>query len=199
MLTYAIGVCDEALELSNLLYFLHQVKGEDDEINILVDIGKVNDAVRHVLEKYKNTCTICERKFDGNFSAHRNFHITQCKGDYIFMLDADEIPQEFLVHKVKQFKGDILYVPRINICPGYTQEFIKKHKFNVNNLGWINFPDYQGRVFKNNGTITWSGGVHEKLTGGHSEALEANPLFAMWHIKSTQKQDKQNAYYDKLN
>lgn len=199
MITYAIGVCDEARELNDLLRFIHEVKDVDDEINVLVDSGKVTDAVRDVLKRYGDTLNVHERTFDGDFSAHRNHHISKCLGEYIFMLDADEIPQEFLIRKLKEFTGDIMYIPRINICPGYTQAFIKKHNFNANNMGWINWPDYQGRYFKNNGKIYWQGGVHEKLVGGEPRALEANPLLALWHVKSTQKQDKQNAYYDVLN
>lgn len=198
MITYAIGVCDEARELNDLLRFIHEVKDTDDEINILVDSGKVTNAVRDVLKRYGDTLNVHERVFDGDFSAHRNYHITKCSGEYIFMLDADEIPQEFLIRKLKQFKGDILYVPRINICLGYTQAFIKKHNFNVNNMGWINWPDYQGRYFKNNGKICWQGDVHEKPVGGEPQVLEANPLVALWHVKSTQKQDKQHEYYDVL-
>lgn len=197
-ITYAIGVCTEHKELDDLLHFLVRVKTADDDINVLVDSENVTNLVRTVLEIYKKDITVCERKFDGNFSAHRNYHITQCKGDYILMLDADEIPQHDLLMSLRGFNGDILYVPRINICPGYTAEWLLAHKFQTNECGWINWPDYQGRFFKNDKKILWQGGVHEKLTGGEAAALKADPRLALWHIKSIRKQDKQNAYYDTL-
>jgi hypothetical protein len=72
------------------------------------------------------------------------------------------MPQEALIMNIKSFDGDIMYVPRINICPGYTAEWLDQHKFNLNEMGWINFPDYQGRYYKNNGSIKWESDLHEK-------------------------------------
>jgi glycosyltransferase involved in cell wall biosynthesis len=198
-ISYAICVCNEHTELNALLSFLTDVIDNEDEINILVDSGKVTDEVRAVLKKFDKRIVINERKFCGNFSKHRNYHITKCKGDYIFVLDADEIPQEALIKNIKTFDGDILALPRINIIPGYTEEWCKKMKFSVNEMGWINWPDYQGRFFKNNGKILWSLGLHERLVGSDKVArLQANPQLAIWHIKSVQKQDKQDTFYKNL-
>lgn len=198
-ITYAICVCDEHNELNALLSFLVKVIDKEDEINILVDTGKVTDEVRQVLDRFKSRIVVNERKFCGNFSKHRNYHISKCSGDYIFVLDADEIPQETLIKNIKAFDSDILYVPRINIIPGYTEEWCKSMKFNTNEMGWINWPDYQGRFFRNNGKISWSLGLHERLTGSDKVAqLQANPQLALWHIKSVQKQDKQDTFYKNL-
>jgi glycosyltransferase involved in cell wall biosynthesis len=155
-ISYAICVCNEHTELNALLSFLTDVIDNEDEINILVDSGKVTDEVRAVLKKFDKRIVINERKFCGNFSKHRNYHITKCKGDYIFVLDADEIPQEALIKNIKTFDGDILALPRINIIPGYTEEWCKKMKFSVNEMGWINWPDYQGRFLR---TMVKSHGV----------------------------------------
>lgn len=198
-IAYAICVCDEHNELNALLSFLVKVVDEGDEINILIDSGKVTDAVRDVLEKFKNRIIVNERKFCGNFSKHRNYHISKCSGDYIFVLDADEIPQEMLIKNIKAFDSDILYIPRINIVPGYTEEWCKSMKFKTNEMGWINWPDYQGRFFKNNGKIKWSMGLHERLIGSEKVVqIQANPQWALWHIKSVQKQDKQDTFYKNL-
>lgn len=201
-LSYAICVCSESRELRELLNFLMHVKDDEDEINILVDASKVTDEVRDVLRAYDNLI-INERVFDGDFSEHRNYHATKCSGDYIFAIDADEIPQETLVRNVKSMiqesGADLIFVPRINICPGYTQKWLDKHSFKVNNMGWINWPDYQGRIYKNTSTLKWTKGVHEVVSGStNTRGLEANPSLALWHIKSITRQDKQNAYYDTL-
>ena len=197
-ITYAICVCNEHTELSDLLAFLVETKAPQDDINILVDAKKCTDAVRHVLERFKRVITVHEKEFDGNFAEHRNYHASLCKGDYIFVLDADEIPQEALMKNIRQFTGDILYIPRINICPGYTQRFLEKHQFRTTNTGFINWPDYQGRYYKNNAGIEWSGGVHEKLTGGTTppQLLSADPELALWHIKSVARQNGQKEFYD---
>jgi hypothetical protein len=201
-LSYAICVCSESRELQELLNFLIRVKDDEDEINILVDTSKVTDEVRDVLRVYDNLI-VNERVFDGDFSEHRNYHATKCSGDYIFAIDADEIPQETLVRNVKSIiqksGADLIFVPRINICPGYTQKWLDKHSFKVNNMGWINWPDYQGRIYKNTSTLKWTKGVHEVVSGStNSKGLEANPSLALWHIKSITRQDRQNAYYDTL-
>lgn len=198
MITYAICVCNEAKTLDSLLNFLETVKDADDDINVLVDSGKVTDDVRDVLDSHKDAVSVNEREFDGNFADHRNYHTTLCKGDYVFVIDADEMPQEVLVKNIKQFTGDILAVPRMNICPGATEEFYKMHNFQVTNTGWINWPDYQLRYYKNNGSITWQGGLHEKLSGGDVQALPAEPNLALWHIKSVEEQNKRRDFYDDL-
>jgi hypothetical protein len=140
-----------------------------------------------------------ERAFDGKFSDHRNYHTSKCSGDYIFVIDADEMPQEALIVNIKTFEGDIMYIPRINICPGYTAEWLDQHKFQLNEMGWINFPDYQGRYYKNNGEIKWENDLHERLTGSENVArVDAKPLVSLLHIKTVERQDKQGEYYDSL-
>ena len=122
-ISYAICVCNEDNELNSLLSFLVKVVDDEDEINVLVDSGKVTEEVRNVLEKFEKRIVVNDREFCGNFSKHRNYHITKCTGEYIFVLDADEIPQEVLLKNIKSFDGDILALPRINIIPGYTEEW----------------------------------------------------------------------------
>jgi len=199
--SYAICVCNEHRELESLINFLLKVKEDGDEINVLVDSTKVNQEVRDVLTSFGDTVVVNERAFDGKFSDHRNYHATLCKGDYIFVIDADEMPQEALVRNIKTFDGDILYVPRINICPGYTQDWLDDYKFRVNELGFINWPDFQGRYYKNTTDIKWSSDLHEKLVGPEDAkvaGLQANPQIALWHIKTIERQDCQRAYYNSL-
>jgi hypothetical protein len=200
-ITFAISVCTEYLELQSLLNFLLRVKDPEDDINVLVDTTKATPQVWSVIKAAG--VTACIRAFDKNFAAHRNFHIDQCTGDYIFMIDADEIPQEHLVTTLKktiqETGADLLYVPRMNLCPGYTQEWLTNHKFQVNEVGWINWPDYQGRVFKRDPTIRWGRNLHEKVEGATKQiGLPASPTNGLWHIKTVEKQDFQGKFYDSL-
>jgi len=198
-ISYAICVCNEDREVNSLINFLLKVKDEEDEVNILLDSKNGTEEVRKVLDSYGDKIVVNEREFDGKFSDHRNYHATKCTGDYIFAVDADEMPQEALIKNIKSFDGDIMYIPRINICPGYTADWITDYKFNLNEMGWINFPDYQGRYYKNNEKIKWSSDLHERLTGSDSVArVDPNPLVALWHIKTIERQDKQRAYYESL-
>jgi hypothetical protein len=202
-LSYAICTCNEHLELTALLHFLVDNKDPEDEICVLVDATHVTQDVRDVIEKFSNYIVHCEREFNGDFSSHRNYHTTQCSGDFIFIVDADEIPQEMLIKNIKNIiketKGDLFYVPRINICPGYTEPWLKKRDFVINELGWINWPDWQGRIVKNDTSIRWENKIHERIVGAKKAIqLNVNPQLALWHIKTVQRQDAQGSYYKEI-
>jgi len=202
-LTYAVEVCTEHRELEALLHFLIGIKDPEDDINVLVDTTKMTKKVSGVLEKYP--VATCFRSFDGDFAAHRNYHISQCTGDYIFMIDADEMPQEHLIRNTKRILdetgAELVYVPRMNLCPGYTAEWTQRLKFTVNEVGLINWPDQQGRIFKRvPERIKWDRTLHEKVTGSTKTiGFPADPKFGLWHIKSVLKQDTQDAFYKNLN
>ena len=202
-LSYAICVCSEHKELYSLLNFLVKNKDPEDEINILVDSKKTTDAVRSVIKHFKEHVVENQREFDGDFSAHRNYQNSTCTGDYIFTIDADEIPQEILIKGIKKAivdtGSDLFYIPRINICPGYTHEWLKKCNFVTNQNGWINWPDWQGRIFKNDPEISWGNKLHEKIQGAKNPVqLNADPNVALWHIKTVEKQDSQDHFYKEL-
>lgn len=207
-LSYAICVCNESRDLFSLVSFLLKVKDEEDEINVLIDTTHVTDNVKSVIKYFGDKIVTCEREFDdGDFAKHRNYHITKCTGDYIFVIDPDEMPKEKLIRNVKKMlddsNADLVLVPRINIHPGFTQEWLEKCKFRTNELDWINWPDYQGRVFRNSEQITWGKNLHETITGAERIInLQADPSIAMWHIKSIEKQDnrwKENGDYNFIN
>ncbi len=194
-LSYAITVCNEARDLFSLVSFLLKVKDEEDEINILVDTVHVSDNVKNVLKYFGDKIVIYERDFDGNFAEHRNFHLTKCTGDYIFIIDPDEMPKENLITNIKKIINDsgaeLVIVPRINLHPGFTKEWLKKCNFRTNELDWINWPDYISRVFKNDPyKIKYSNELHENIIGTDKKViLNADPSIAVWHIKSVEKQD----------
>lgn len=194
LLSYAICVCNEAREVGSLISFLLKVKNPDDEINILVDSLHVTSDVRKVLAEFGNSIVIHEREFDGKFATHRNFHIDSCRGEYIFQIDADEMPQEPLILSLNDIlsdrKADAIWMPRINIHPGSTKQWIDRYKFNQNELGWINWPDMQCRIFRNSPDIRYSSELHERVEGAKLQGqVPTEPRFALWHIKSIEKQD----------
>ena len=113
------------------------------------------------------------------------------------------MPREEFIKKLKDTIAtsnmDLLYVPRINIIPGYTKEWLSKYKFKINENGWINWPDYQGRVYKNNGIIKWTKGLHETVDGATRVGMfPQEPSHALWHIKNIQRQEDQDTFYKSL-
>lgn len=192
--SYAITVCNEHKELYSLISFLKKVKDPEDEINVLVDKVHMTSKVEEVINTFKDDIVHNYIDFCGDFSEHRNHHIKLCTGDYIFVIDADEMPQELLIKNIKsgieESGADLVFIPRINICPGYTQEWVDKLNFEVNQMGWINWPDIQGRIFKNNEVIKYKNKVHEKISDyTNAITLQFDPLIALWHIKSLEKHE----------
>ena len=98
------------------------------------------------------------------------------------------MPQETLIKELKKVLEehgvDILHVPRINIIPGSTSEFLTKSQFYVNEAGWINWPDYQGRICKKD--VQWTNELHTKPIHENKKvgSIGENPCCALWHIKS---------------
>jgi len=201
-LSYAITVCNEARDLFSLISFLKKVIDEEDEINILLDTLHTSKNVRDVLSHFSNDIVLNEREFNGNFSEHRNFHLSKCTGDYIFIIDPDEMPTEKLIKMIKNGITDtgseLIKIPRINIHPGYTEEWIKQCNFSVNEVGWINWPDYICRVFPNKPEIKYGNELHEVIVGAKTVVnMNPDPSIAIWHIKSIEKQN--NRWDDKGN
>jgi len=193
-ITYTIQVCNESRELYSLLNFLIKVKDQEDNIVVVVDSLHTTEKVKRVTEKFSQDITLYERPFD-NFKDNSDFHREKATGDYIFGLDADEMPQENMFFYLKKIilesEADVIYIPRINIHPGATQEFYKWVNLPVNEFGWINWPDYQGRIYINNGKVKWGGdSLHTTLTGGERTIqLKPDPQIALWHIKAIEKQE----------
>jgi hypothetical protein len=91
---------------------------------------------------------------------------------------------------------DLFFVPRINTVEGLTQEHIIKWRWNVDEKGWVNFPDYQTRIYKKSPEIKWEGKVHERITGTKTfSPLPAEEVWCLYHPKNIEKQEKQNNYY----
>ena len=95
--------------------------------------------------------------------------------------------------------NEVFMVPRVNTVEGLTEAHINKWKWNVDDNGWVNWPDYQWRIWKNKPEIKWKNKVHEVLEGYKKFApLPSLETFALYHPKDIQKQEKQNSYYETL-
>ena len=92
-----------------------------------------------------------------------------------------------------------MLVPRVNTVDGLTQDHIQQWGWSVNESGWVNWPDYQWRIYKNSKDIKWVNKVHEKLHGFKTWSLipEMEKL-ALYHHKTIKRQEKQNNFYNTL-
>ena len=202
-ISYAIPVCNEYREIEYLLEYLTKHKREQDEIVVQCDQGNTTSEVYEVLKQYPDI-KIIEFALDKDFASFKNNLKDNCSGDYIFQIDADEYPEEYLMDTIEWVvnnnpKTDIFWVPRINKVEGLTQEHINKWGWNVDDQKRVNFPDYQCRILKYVKRIKWKNKVHEVLTGHKTEShLPANKEFCIYHLKNIERQEKQNEFYNTI-
>ena len=103
----------------------------------------------------------------------RNFAINKAKGDWIFILDADERANPKLLAKLKKLikdeKPDYVLIPRKNIIFG---------KWIKNSRWW---PDYNVRFFRK-GSVIWKGEIHsEPEKKGKGVTLLPKEKYAIVH------------------
>ena len=206
-LSYAISVCNEFVEIQRLITFLLENKRNEDEIVVLYDSNNGDKEVETYLRKMnadKTRFRWSSYNFEGNFAEMKNRLNGMCTGDYIFQIDADEMLTEYMVRLLPQIlavntETDLIRVPRVNKVEGLTESHIQKWGWQVNEKGWINYPDYQWRIYKNDPRIRWHGDVHEKIIGHSTHAvLPMEEELSLQHFKTIEKQEQQNEYYNTL-
>ena len=205
-ISYAITVCNEKLEVKRLVDFLLHHKRTQDEIVVLYDQKNGDEEVINMLVKLNKlpNFQVWRGFFEGHFADWKNKLTEYCSGDYIFQIDADEIPNELLIENLPAIleanpDNEVYLVPRVNTVKGLTQEYILKWRWNVSEKGWVNWPDYQWRIWKNKPEIKWKNKVHEVLEGYEAYApLPQQEELALYHPKDIERQIKQNNYYNTL-
>ncbi len=160
-----------------------------DYLNIISDIQKQIKIISFPLNK--------------DFASFKNNLKEHCEGKYIFQIDADEEPSEILLERLKQIltinEVDIIFVPRVNTVEGLTQSHIQKWGWKVDDKGWVNWPDYQTRIYKNTEEVQWHGKVHERITGYTTFTnFPSDENYSLYHHKEIERQEKQNDFYDKI-
>ena len=206
-ISYGITVHNEADELNRLLEILIHKTDAEDEIVICDDYSdeKTQEVITSWVQQYGHedmkTIKVYQRKLNGDFSAQKNSVIENCSGEYVFHLDADEYPNDILLQQIKPIlesnEVDSIWVPRVNTVSGITDEHIQKWGWRVSEKGWVNYPDYQSRIFKNSSEIRWQNKVHERIMGAKTYShLPPHEELSLYHPKTIQKQEKQNKFYE---
>ena len=202
-ISYSMLVHNETDTLEKLLKFLVKWKQPQDEIVILDDYSD-DEKTKQILDFYVSAHDIVyeQRNLLGDFASQKNHLKNMGSGDYSFNLDADEMISLWLIKNIHEIieanEGiDLIYLPRINTVEGLTQQHIQTWGWQVNQEGWINFPDWQGRIFRNRPNIRWQHKVHEMITGYQTYAtLPTDKPFCILHPKTIEKQVEQNKFYN---
>ena len=201
-ISYAIPVCNEHIELEKLLDLLAKYIDENDEIVVQCDKGNTTNEVYKVLQHPR--FNVIEFPLNGHFSNFKNNLKEHCTGDWIFQIDADELPHKSLIINLKELlklnpTTEMFMVPRVNTVEGLTQEHINKWRCNINEKNWVNWPDYQTRIIQNSPKIKWQNKVHEQIVGISTKgALPMEEEWCLYHPKNIGRQETQNNFYNTL-
>jgi len=200
--SYAILTHNEGSYIENLIPFLLKYKQEQDEI-VIVDDYSDDQLTKDVLENYRSDIVLDYREFDGDAS-QKNYLNSNCTGDYILQLDADELVSEWLMENIHEIlennsEVDLFVMPRINTVTGLTEEWIKRWGWRVNEKGWVNFPDHQQRLYRNCDYVKWHGLLHSRVEGAKQfTVLPDDEEFCIVHLKELTRQIEQNNLYDRI-
>jgi len=206
MISWAICTHNEGDYIQTLLNQLIPFCNETGDEIVVVDDYSTDEFTCSLLNAYASSGDIklIQHSLNGDFSSHKNFLIEQCSGEYIFQIDADETLHANLLHHVHDIVGhnpdiDLFFVPRVNVVTGLTDEDVQRWGWQVNEYGWVMFPDHQTRLFRNNPDIRWQNKVHERITGYKTSApFPDEEEWAIYHVKDISRQRAQNEFYSTL-
>jgi glycosyltransferase involved in cell wall biosynthesis len=164
-----------------------------DEL-IIVDGGS-HDKTCKIAESYG--AKIIHSPWPGNHSQQRNVYLKEIKTDWVFVLDSDEFIDvktcnflRQLCQSKKSLNVDHFWIPRRWISPFNIKQYISSPP---------HFPDVQKRLFKFNKNLSYSGYIHEILTGLNASSVCEN--LSIYHldlfINDEQKRQKKVRKYMK--
>jgi len=208
-ISYLVTCKNEGHQLQSLFDRLYENK-ENNECIILDDYSDDIDT-KFILDKVNKHESgfykVYQHKLENSYSEHKNYGKSLCKGEYIFQIDADELPSKTLLETLKDIielnkDVDLFWIPRINDFKGVNQQ-------NSAQWGWrltpfedrliVNWPDPQARLFKNVSYMEWKRRLHEKIEGSKTHVhLPYDYEYALHHNKTIEKQIQTNIRYNKL-
>lgn len=203
-ISYAIPVCNEHYELDRLLSGIIAYMEGPYEIVVQCDEGNTTDEVRDVLKKHQNKIKVVQFPLNKDFASFKNHLKGQCTGDWIIQVDADEELTQFFLENIYNIldsnqEVDVFLLPRINTVDGLTDQHISKWKWQVDQNGRVNFPDWQTRILKNVSSIQWKNKVHEVLSGYVNYTyFPTDEELCIIHRKTIERQERQNESYAKI-
>ena len=206
-ISFLVTCKNEGYQLQLLLERLLEYKDENECI-ILDDFTEDEDT-KNILENISDTqfFKVYQHKLDRNYSEHKNYGKSLCKGKYIFQIDADELPSKILLDNIKDIIElnndiDLFWIPRINDFKGVNPDNARQWGWRLTNYEdrlIVNWPDPQGRLFKNVPYMEWKRRLHEKVEGAKTFVhLPSEFDLSLLHNKTIEKQIETNIKYNKI-
>lgn len=201
-LSFGIMTHNETAEIARLLQYLLGALRADMEIVVVDDYSDAE--TKSLLETYagQGRIRLFTRALDRNFGAQRTYLKQQCRGEYIFMIDADEMPPAAVtlnINAVLDFMAskdiDAIAFPRVNTVDGVSRAD-SRGRFRVDEKGHIRFPDYQVRLLRNRPQVHWVGRVHERIACiGRRYDFPPEDRFSLIHAKTRERHEQAIALY----
>lgn len=135
LVSYLVTSHNETNCLDKLLSILVRNK-KNNEI-VLLDDYSTNPETLQIIEKHKNNIKLVKHNLNTDYGSHKNFGIDNCKGKWIFQLDADEYPTQILVENIDEIviandNNEVIWIPRLNFFEGLTQGDVKTWGWSCN-------------------------------------------------------------------
>jgi len=198
-------------ELLNLVWVAACSMPEDEVV--IVDDFSDNPETQKILDNYKSKerVRLLQHPLNNNYGEHKNWGTQQCKGDYVFQIDGDELPSSNLVgetlHEIIKSNPtiELIFVPRVNDFNGVTPSHASQWGWRItyskeSNKPIVNWPDYQGRIYKREyPRIHWFKRLHECIQGMNEYSLLPcdDESLSLLHRKTIEKQIATNLGYNK--
>lgn len=135
--------------------------------------------------------------WDDDFSEQKNHSLNNAKNKWRVWIDADETYEHIFWNQLPwyirdaEISGtDCINVPRINTITNLNHqemgEYAQQVGWNLSFFGWINYPDYQQRIFTDQ--CKFLGRTHERIVGAKKEGALVG--IHCVHPKTKERQDK---------
>ena len=141
--------------------------------DFVITDGGSTDKTISIIEEYN--ANLIHRKWDDNFEIQKNTSLDAANHEWRIWIDADETYEPIFWNQLCWYirdannRGvDCINVPRINTVEGITQEFADQQAWNLSYFNWVNYPDYQQRIFKSH--CRFAGRTHERIINVKKDA-----------------------------
>lgn len=198
-ISYLVTCHNEGVQLRTLLSLLSKYS-EGNQIVVLDDYSD-DPTTLEVLNEYSNRVKLVKHHLNKDYGEHKTYGSRQCDGEYVFQIDADELPSEVLLVNLYALlmsnkTCEMFWVPRVNNFVGVTEDDIKRYGWRINEKGHIMWPDYQSRIYKNDPIIKWDRKLHETIIGYKEfTRIPAMEELSLYHNKTIEKQRNDNQRY----